>query len=70
MEDEVIEMALFENITPACNMTFNNGKEVGQLYWTDGELKFEGNMDESAKLFFEFLKPYVDEYIKANRRDR
>ena len=48
-------------------MSFGTQEEVGQLSWTDGELKFEGNIHESAKIFFEYLKPYVDEYIKAQQ---
>ena len=52
------------SIKPSYNMSFHNEKEVGTLSWDDGVLKFEGNMDESAKLFFEYLKPYVDDYIK------
>jgi len=60
-----MDSLLFGDITPAYNMSFDNGSaNVGNLYWTDGELKFEGNMDESVKLFFEYLKPYVDDYIK------
>ncbi len=30
-----------------------NNKVVGKLDWSNGCLKFEGNFDESAKIFFE-----------------
>ena len=33
---------------------------VGKISWEDGEIKFEGNVDESAKIFFELLiKKYI-----------
>ena len=50
---------------PTHNMTFNkDGKEIGWISWDKGELVFEGNADESAKVFFnDFLKNYVDQYI-------
>ena len=41
--------------------------EVGRLTWGEGELKFTGEADESAMIFFEFLKPYIDEYIESRR---
>jgi len=55
-----------EVYTPPHNMTFTNekGDEVGRLDF-EKEMKFTGNADESAKIFFEhFLKGYVDDYIK------
>lgn len=37
------------------------------LKWKNGklELEGEGNLEVSAKVFFEFLKPHIDSYIKA-----
>ena len=29
-------------------------KEVGRICWDNGEVTFEGNIEESAKLFFEY----------------
>ncbi len=43
------------------------GDNIGRMSWMTGELVFEGKADESAKIFFEFLKPYVDSYIQANK---
>ena len=46
-------------------------KEIGRLDWTDGEFKFVGNADMSAKVFFDyFLKPYIDGYIEDELRRR
>lgn len=44
----------------ACNPNnhitfFNNEKIVGMLQWYGNSLKFEGNAEESAKLFFDYL---------------
>ena len=50
-----------EKITAPTSMIFGNG--VGKLSWGSGTMKFEGDVDESAKIFFEYLKSYVDEYI-------
>lgn len=42
-----------------------DNKAVGTLSFDDGVLKFEGNADESARIFFDhFLKPMVDAYIE------
>ena len=58
---------IIASCTPSCNLTFHGaeGKEIAQLNWGDGVMKFSGNIEESAKHFFEFLKPMVDEYIKS-----
>ena len=40
---------------PFC-LTFSDGdKNIGSLTMDDGQLKFEGNADESAKVFFDYL---------------
>ena len=36
-----------------------NNTEIGRLYW-DNELKFEGNAEESAKVFIKWLKELWD----------
>lgn len=49
-----------------CLIQFVDRGEIARLWWSDGELRFEGNADRAAKIFFEqFLKPLVDEYIEA-----
>ena len=41
------------------------GDDVGKIIWEDGAMRFEGNAEESAKIFFDyFLKPMIDGYIK------
>ena len=52
--------------TPPNAIVFDNeNKEVGRLEFTKDGMKFTGNADESAKIFFDlFLKGYVDEFIK------
>ncbi len=48
----------------ATSVTF--GDNVGKISWEEGTMTFEGNADESARMFFEgFLKPLVDEYIES-----
>ena len=37
---------------------------IGIIHFGSGKLFFVGNMEESAKEFFRFLKPYIDEYIR------
>ena len=38
----------------------NNDKNVGTLDWSDGTMKFKGDADESAQLFFDnIIKIYV-----------
>ena len=41
------------------------GDNVGRLSWEDGKMSFEGDTHESAKLFFEYLKGYIDSYIDS-----
>jgi len=42
-----------------------DNKRMGRIWFCNGVMKFDGAMEESAKLFFRrFLKPIVDAYIK------
>lgn len=52
------------------NITFHVKEDevIGELFWDNGVLEFRGNVEESAKIFFEVLKPFVDVYIKEERR--
>ena len=49
--------------TEPCVITFYDpdGTEAGVLDWSDGTMRFEGDADESAKIFIEFIK---DRYQK------
>ena len=56
---------LLINVKPNYNMTFwNENQQIGEIEWKDGVMKFSGNMEESAKVFFEYLKPLMDSYIR------
>jgi len=44
-------------------------QEIGRLEWPEGKFRFVGDMEESARLFFDcVLKPLVDEYIERRLR--
>lgn len=50
------------------NIKFENvdGEEVGKLIIERGKsMKFEGDMDESADLFFQHVKDRIDAYLKS-----
>lgn len=50
---------------PTTPLSFSDGEsEIGNLSWPDGSFKFEGKAEESAVVFFNFLKPLVDNYIE------
>lgn len=55
-------------ITPSHKFIFVGDalEEIGCLSWEDGQLSFSGNIEEPAKVFFQFLKPYVDGYIAGS----
>ena len=43
----------------------NDGKEVGKLIMHKGEISFEGNAKESARIFFEILiRDYMNPYLR------
>ena len=47
-------------------MGSDNRTIVGKLAVVDGELRFTGNADEAAKVFFDYvLKRVCDEYISG-----
>lgn len=49
---------------------FTKDGEVGCLYIEDGKLKFEGDMEESAKIFIEeFLGPMVESVITKDKAE-
>ena len=50
------------NYTPATAVIF--GDNVGIISWENGVLEFEGNLTDSAEIFFDFLKQMIDEYIE------
>lgn len=52
----------------AYNIAFRNQyAEVGRLDWKDGTMKFIGNADESAQLFFDnIIKRYIQTQLPFN----
>lgn len=63
-----IENIHIRDMKPEHNIVFiDNDNEVGCLNWDTGKLEFKGNMDESAKIFFNFLKGYIDNYLRENK---
>jgi hypothetical protein len=50
---------------PNHNMQFiNSNGLVGTLNFNGPEMKFEGQADEAAKLFFDFVAKYFDQRLK------
>ena len=53
---EDIEKLTTFNFKPNCSITFHRGNDkVGALDFNGPEMTFSGDMDESAKLFLEFI---------------
>lgn len=50
---------------PSLNFNTDGGQTVGRLYWNDGKLNFEGDMEESGKIFIEYLNKLFTEQIKG-----
>ena len=43
-------------------------KEIGKLFVVDGQLVFEGNAEESAKIFFDFVKKSYAEHFNLKEK--
>lgn len=61
MSDRIINLNPFE---PVQILIFGD-PEVGRITWEDGWIRFDGNFDESARVFFEYA---WKEYCKGERR--
>ena len=47
---------VFRGEKPAFNLTFDlDGKTIGRFWYEDKQLKFEGDVDESAKIWIDFV---------------
>ena len=58
---------------PTVEMWFcdDEGEIIGKLLWETGKLVFEGDAEESAKVFFEhYFKALVDGYIEKRLEDK
>lgn len=74
MDDDLIytdKHLRIEQFKPNFTMNFNreDGEKVAELDWSDGTLKFSGNIEKSAEIFLDFLKPYLDEYVKIKEAE-
>ncbi len=63
--EPVTRSALISPLLPTeWSISFHaDDKRIGRIWLEDGVLKFDGDMDESAIKFFEWIKPMVDNYI-------
>ena len=60
----------FLDTKPNYNMTFHrDGKQVGALDFNGPEMTFSGDMDESAKLFFDLIARSFKERLEQERAD-
>ena len=64
--EEMADIGLLRNWMPAHRFDFGkDGEMIGSLDWSSGKFVFTGDIEESAKQFFEHIKPSVDEYIES-----
>ena len=55
----------FTDIQPIHSILF--GDDIGSLSWDKGYLEFKGDMEQSARIFFDdFIRGYVDAWIEVN----
>ncbi len=58
------------DLKPNYNMTFHNGgKQVGELDFNGPEMVFNGDMNESAKVFFDFIASAFKGRLEQERAD-
>lgn len=58
------------NFKPNCSITFHSGnRQVGVLDFNGPEMKFSGDMDESAKLFLEFVATSFKTRLEQERAE-
>ena len=60
------------DLLPNYNMTFNNkdGQQVGRLDFNGDTMKFSGNADESARVFFDWIaKSFSSRLLQERKRE-
>lgn len=60
------------DLLPNYNMTFNNkdGQEVGRLDFNGDTMKFIGNADESARVFFDWIaESFASRLLQERKRE-
>ena len=61
---------LSAELKPNYNVAFHDGsRNVGRLDFNDGVLKFEGNAEESAQVFIDFLAERFASRLKEEREN-
>ena len=69
VQEEIINIAQAP-MDPGVKFSNLSHDQVGELSWKDGKFEFKGNAEESAKLFFNWLKPLMEEYMKELKNGR
>ena len=74
MKDKV-KMKPMDIVQPPPSITFhpneNSDKEIGTLTWEKGKFSFKGKAEESAKIFFNYIKPMVKQHWEdLNKRKK
>jgi hypothetical protein len=64
--DNPISLNELEKEVLHCNIIFYNDDNdiIGKLDWSSGKFIFTGEAEESAKIFFDFIKKYSNQLIK------
>ncbi len=57
---------IFDPNPTASVIFYDEHEEVGVLSWENGHFTFKGKAEESARVFFDFLKPLINAWIEKN----
>ena len=74
MENKLIgaeNICIAEFETPPLSIGFSSpqtGDELGRFFEDEGKLKFEGNLDESGKIFVDFLIRSFSERVEFKKK--
>jgi len=56
--------------TAAWNVAFyEENEEIGRLSWDKGYFEFAGTANDSAKVFFEYIKVFINDWIAENCKE-
>ena len=57
------------NINPSYNITFHNGtKQIGRLDLSGSKMRFEGDAEESARIFFDLVARFFPQRLADERK--
>ena len=70
--DSPVNVSLIGNLSPAYIFTLYKGdKEIGRMDFSSGKMEFSGDMEESAKVFFDYLKEtIIDPYLERKEKEK